>query len=165
MGCVMKSRGDTYVHFNEYFGPYPGPEDDTKGNHESYTDSTDAGMPTPALAGREQEFVACGLKLNGSAAVTLGRVVKEEFGNPILDLNSTVSAYLYQIRVPPKPRVKHCTLDQVNENGSSMSNSYASRPQIRRPARKRKVEFNIDSDSNDYGHDVVKGRHKHSDCH
>ncbi|PUU79269.1 hypothetical protein B9Z19DRAFT_1125444 [Tuber borchii] len=116
----------------------------TEEMNESYTDSTDEGMSTLALAGREQEFVA---------------------RNPIPNLDRTTLASSHRHPSSPKLKVKGRSSYQVNENGSPVSNPYTSSPQIRRAARKHKVEFDIDSDSNEYGNEVVKWRLKHRDYH
>ena len=56
-----------------------------------------------------------------------------------------------------KLRFKHRSSDHVNENGSPVSNVHASIPQIKRAARKRKVKFEIESDSSEYGSGLSKG--------
>jgi len=64
-----------------------------------------------------------------------------------------------------KLRVKRHSSYHLNVNGSPVSNSHASSPQIRRAARKRKVEFEIESNFSENGNEVIKKRHKHRDYH
>ncbi|PUU80757.1 hypothetical protein B9Z19DRAFT_1063209 [Tuber borchii] len=226
------SRGDTYVHFNEYFGLHirkdsiantyerlrqkrpaeicdfqhtepwavgekydentarqvatltiEDTEDDTAGE-DSYSDSTDEDMSTPALAGREQEFVSRGRayskrqnthqtqparnKTQSRGRTHIGgggerRIKKSKSKHRKHRKNRT--SILASDSSSPELEVKRRSSYQVNEKESPVSDPHASSPQIKKASKKRKVEFAIDSDSSENGHEVVKRRRKHRDYH
>ena len=155
-------------------------EEDTEEEDESYTDSTDEGMSTPALASREQESVSRGrtkskrqstpqtqparIKTQSAWRTHIGagdeRSLKKSNSEPRQYRTGILTSDL-----SPKLKVKRRPSYHVNENGSPVSTPYTSSSQIRGTARKRKVEFDIDSDSSENRHEVVKRRHKHRDYH
>ncbi|PUU79268.1 hypothetical protein B9Z19DRAFT_1125442 [Tuber borchii] len=185
------SLGDTYVDFNEYFGPHYGfvrtllkiptrgsgrnaqrkfvrfhipsrvqpektmntagqvitlaiedTEDDTEEENESSTHSTDEGMSTQALAGREQGF-RTHIGVVGETSIKKSNSEPRQNRVGILTSNSS----------SPKSKAKRRSSYHVNENRSPVSNSYTSTPPIGRAAGKRKFEFHIGFDSNEYSNE------------
>ncbi|PUU79266.1 hypothetical protein B9Z19DRAFT_1125437 [Tuber borchii] len=118
-------------------------EDDTEEKNESYTDSTDEGMSTPALTHPTRNNNS----IHRRTHIGVGgeRSIKKSNSEP----RQNRIGILISDSCSSKLRVKRRSSYQMNENGSPVSNSDASSPQIRRAARTRKVEFNIDSESND----------------
>ena len=154
-------------------------EDDTEEEDESYTDSTNEGMSTPALASGEQESIPRGgtkskrqntsqtqparSKTQSTWRTHTGaggqRSIKKSNSEPRQNSTGILTADSSSSKLKVKRRASY----HVNENGSPVSTPHTSSPHIRRAARKRKVEFDIDSDSSENGHEVVKRRHRHSD--
>jgi len=110
--------------------------EDPKEEDESYTDSTNEGMSTPAPAGREQEFVPVGAPEHSAKTPldstpmqqnsTIGRTHIRAGGERSIKKSNfeprqNRTGILTSDSSSPKLRVKGRSSDHVNENGSPVS--------------------------------------------